>query len=383
LLTSGRTLRAFGFGFSGVLIAVHLQARALSATEIGLFLSIALTSASLAGLIAATAAGRFGRRLTLVAIGVLMLICGIDMSLSTQAWLLIAGGATGMAGVAGTDLGPFLPIEQAVLAQSSDPPKLNRSFARYSLSGGLGGAVGAFAAALGTSLERREAFFVAFALLGAATAIVPLFLSDAVEANRELPVFGSLRPLIGLSALFGLDSLGGGLVVNAVVVYWLHIRFGASPSILGPSFAVMSVLGAASFELSGRLADRIGLVNTMVFTHLPSNVALFLVPFAPSLPIAIAILILRSTLVQMDQPARQAYVVSIVKPNERSGALAITGALRGVANGAGPLITGAAIQAASLGLPFFLGVTLKSLYDVGLYFGYRRRLGGHELERHG
>jgi predicted MFS family arabinose efflux permease len=141
----------------------------------------------------------------------------------------------------------------------------------------------------------------------------------------------------------------------------------------------MSILGAASFELSGRLADRIGLVNTMVFTHLPSNVALFMVPFAPSLPVAIAILVVRSTLVQMDQPARQAYVVSVVKPNERSGALAVTGAVRGVANGAGPVITGAAIQAASLGLPFFLGGALKVLYDVGLYVGYRRRFGEHEL----
>jgi MFS family permease len=383
LLIVGRVLRAFAFGFSAVLIAVHLQARGLSGPQIGLVLSVALAAASLTGLGAAAFAGRFGRRPTLAVIGLLMALCGFDLAFAQNIWLLLVAGATGMVGAASTDLGPFLPVEQAVLAQALDPAARNRAFARYSLTGGLAGAAGAFAAGLGTSLGRTEMFFALFGVLGLVTAIVPLFLSAAIEGQRDQPVFGSIRPLVGLSALFGLDSLGNGLVVNAVIVYWLHVRFGASPAVLGPSFAAMALLGSASFELAGRLADRIGLVNTMVFTHLPSNLLLFLVPLAPTLPLALGVLLLRSAVVQMDQPARQAYIVSIVKPSERSGALAITGAVRGVANGVGPVVTGVAIQAASLGIPFFVGGALKCLYDAGLYYGFRRRLGDHELEREG
>jgi MFS family permease len=378
LLMAARVARAFGFGFSAVLVAVHLQWRGLSPPQIGLALSIGLAAASLTGLVAAPAAARFGRRVTLACIGLLMAACGFDLAFATQVWAIVLAAATGMIGAASTDLGPFLAVEQAMLTQASDAPGRNRAFARYSLTGGLAAAVGGFAAALGTDLERTQGFFVAFGVVGLVTALLPLLLSKGVEGVSEGPVFGSVRPLIGLSALFALDSLGNGLVVNAVIAYWLHVRFGASPAILGPGFAVMSLLGAGSFELAGRLADRIGLVNTMVFTHLPSNLLLFLMPFAPTLPVAIAILVLRSTVVQMDQPARQAYIVSIVKPRERSGALAITGAVRGVANGVGPVATAAAIQAASLGIPFFVGGALKCLYDLGLYLGYRRRLGDHE-----
>ncbi len=380
---AARVARAFAFGFSAVLVAVHLQSRGLSGPQIGLVVSIGLAAASLTGLLAAAAAGRFGRRATLAGVGISMALCGLDLALATQPWMLVLAGFTGMMGAASTDLGPFLAVEQAVLTQATGDARRNRAFARYSLTGGLAGAAGGFAAGFGTDLHRTQLFFLMFAGLGLLTAILPLFLSDEIEGATEEPVFGSIRPLLGLSGLFALDSLGNGLVVNAVIVYWLHVRYGASPAVLGPSFAVMSLLGAASFELAGRLADRIGLVNTMVFTHLPSNLLLLLMPFAPSLPVAIAILLVRSTIVQMDQPARQAYIVSIVKPSERSGALAITGAVRGVANGVGPVVTGAAIQAASLGIPFFLGGALKCLYDVGLFYGFRRRLGDHEAARGG
>ncbi|HEX6548069.1 MAG TPA: MFS transporter [Candidatus Dormibacteraeota bacterium] len=378
VLMTARVVRAFGFGYSAVLVGIHLQARGLSAPQIGLVLSVGLAAASLTGLASAAATARIGRRMTLSLIGILMALCGLDLAFATSPWLLVLAGVTGMMGIASTDLGPFLAVEQAVLAQAADPSTRNRAFARYSLTGGLAGAAGGFAAALGTSLHRTELFFMVFAGLGVVTALLPVLLSPDVEGNREEPVFGNFRPLIGLSALFALDSLGNGLVVNAVIAYWLHVKFSVSPAVLGPSFAVMSLLGAFSFELSGRLADRIGLVNTMVFTHLPSNLLLMLIPFAPAFPVALGILLVRALVVQMDQPARQAYVVSIVKPSERSGALAITGAVRGVANGVGPVVTGAAIQAASLGIPFYIGGTLKTLYDIGLYFGFRRRMGDHE-----
>jgi MFS family permease len=378
LLMVARVARAFGFGFATILLGVHLQSRQFSPSEIGLVLAIGLAAASLSGLLSAAVSGRWGRRMTLSLIGVLMAVSGLDLAFATQHWQLLLAGATGMIGVAGTDLGPFLALEQAILAQRVDATARNRSFARYSLTGAVGGSLGGLAAGGASTVASTQEFFALFALLGLATAAIPRFLSSAVEGESRAPVFGNLRPLFGLSALFALDSFGGGLVVNAVVVYWLHIKFGATPAVLGPTFGAMSVLAAFSFEVSGRIADKIGLVNTMVFTHLPSNLLLVIVPFAPDLKSAIGILLLRSLIVSMDQPARQAYIVSIVKPNERSGAIAFTSAVRGIALVAGPLITGAAIQAAALAFPLIAGGALKSLYDVGLFIGFRRRFGDHE-----
>lgn len=379
LLLAGRVLRAFGFGFAAILLGIHLQSRGLAPGEVGLVLAVGLAAGSLTGLLSAAAAGTYGRRTALAATGVLMAVCGLVLAFATSPWLLVLAGLTGMMGVANTDVGPFLAVEQAILAQTASPQQRNRTFARYSLTGALAGAAGGLAAGAATGLIRTQTFFLLFAALGVATAIVPLLLSPGVEGEPNAPVFGSLRPLLGLSALFALDSLGGGLVVNSVLVYWLHIRFGASPAVLGPTFAAMSLLAALSFELSGRIADRIGLVRTMVFTHLPSSLLLLTIPFAPALGWAIGILLFRSAMQSMDIPARQAYIVSIVKPAERSGALAFTGAVRGIAQSFGPAITGAAIQAAALGIPFLLAGSIKSAYDVALYFGFRRRFGDHEV----
>jgi len=178
--------------------------------------------------------------------------------------------------------------------------------------------------------------------------------------------------------LFAIDALGGGLVVQAVIAYWLHVRFGAGVGVLGPAFAIIALVQAGSYEIAGRLSNRIGLIRTMVFTHVPSNILLILVPFSPSLRWALGLLIARFCLSQMDVPARQAYVVSIVPPAERAGALAVTGAVRGVAQAAGPALAGAAIQGAALGLPFYLAGVLKLVYDVSLYAGFRRRPAAHE-----
>jgi MFS family permease len=203
-------------------------------------------------------------------------------------------------------------------------------------------------------------------------------MSAQVEAESAGRVFGRFRPLLGLAALFALDSLGGGFVANAVIAYWLHVRFGVGLSVLGPVFAVVAVLQALSYEVSGRLANRIGLINTMVFTHLPSNILLLLVPLAPSLGWAIALLLARFALSQMDVPARQAYIVSIVPPSERAGAVAMTGAVRGVAQSFGPVLAGLAIGLAAFGVPFFAGGGLKVIYDLALFAGFRNRRASHE-----
>lgn len=378
LLLAARGLRAFGFGFSAVLVGVYLEARGLSPPLIGLTLGIGLAAASLSGLASATLAARWGRRRVLALSGVLMALTGLDLALATAPVLLILGGVTGMLGAASVDLGPFASVEQAVLAETASPAKRNVAFARYSLTGGLFNAAGGLAATLATHSEATRVFFFIYAALGVVTAALPLFMSSQVEGPGEPVAFGSFRPLAGLAALFALDSLGGGFVANAVIAYWLHARFGVGASFLGPVFAAVAILQALSYEVSGRLANRVGLINTMVLTHLPSNVLLILVPLSSSLQVAVALILARFVLSQMDVPARQAYIVSIVPPAERAGAVAMTGAVRGIAQSLGPVLAGVAIGASAFGVPFFAGGGLKIVYDLALYAGFRNRPADHE-----
>lgn len=246
------------------------------------------------------------------------------------------------------------------------------------MAGGLAVAGGGLAAGYGSDLARSTQLFLLYAALGVATAALPLTLSKAVEvaAIRTRPA--DLRPLAGLAGLFALDALGGGFVANAVISYWLHRRFGAGTEILGPAFGAIALVQAGSYEVSGRLADRFGLVNTMVFTHLPSNLLLLAVPFAPSLAWALGLIVARFAISQMDVPARQAYIVSIVPASQRASAVAAIGAARGVAQAAGPALAGAAIQAGAFGLPFWIGGSLKAIYDLGLFAGFRGRRAEHE-----
>jgi MFS family permease len=375
LLLTGRGLRAYAFGFSAVLIGLHLERAGLSPTLIGLTLGVGLAAASLTGLGSAALAARAGRRTTLALVGLLMAITGLDLALATQPALLVASGVTGMLGAASVDYGPFASVEQAMLAESASGPKRNRAFGRYSLTGGVFNAAGGLTTAL---FAGTRTFFLLYSALGVITAALPLFMSNRVEGEPARVAFGSFRPLAGLAALFALDSLGGGFVANAVIAYWLHVRFGVGPHLLGPVFAGIAFLQALSYEVSGRLADRIGLINTMVFTHLPSNLLLLVVPFAPSLGWAVGLLLARFALAQMDVPARQAYIVSIVPPGERAGAVAMTGAVRGVAMSLGPTLAGVAIGAAAFGFPFFAGGGLKAVYDLALYAGFRNRRAEHE-----
>ena len=381
LLLLARLLRSFGFGFIPVLLGLRFEQRGLGAGSLGIALAIAVLAAALSGLPLAAMASRLGRRPVLTAIGLLMAITGLDIALATQPALLVLAGVTGMLGASGADLGPFLAVEQAALVDSVPDRRRNRAFGRYSLTGGLAIAAGGLIASLGTTPGRVELLFLAFAALGVLAAATSLFLSPQVAAAPPGPIISrsSVRPLAGLAALFGLDALGGGLVLQTVIAYWLHIRFGAGSGLLGPSFALIALVQAGSYEVASRLADRIGLVRTMVFTHLPSNVLLMLVPFSPNLVVALVLLTVRFSIAQMDVPARQAYVASIVPPAERAGALALMGTVRGVMQAAGPLIAGFAIQAAAAGLPFLLAGGLKISYDLGLYAAFARRPGGHEV----
>jgi len=285
-----------------------------------------------------------------------------------------------MVASAGSDYGPFSGLEQAVLTESVAPERRNRAFGRYALTGAIATAAGGLAAGLGTDLARSRAFFFLYAALGLATAVLVLLLSRRVEGEagpRRLALPFDRR-IAGLSGLFLVDAFGGGLAAQAVIAYWLHVRFGASAQQLGPVFAGIALLQAASYEVAGRLGDAIGLVNTMVFTHLPSNVLLILVALAPTLPLAAAALLARFAISQMDVPARQAFVVSIVPPRQRAGAVAVTGTVRGAGQAAGPYLAGLAIQSAAFGVPFIAGGVLKIAYDVALFAAFRRVRGEHE-----
>ncbi|MDQ6883535.1 MAG: MFS transporter [Candidatus Dormibacteraeota bacterium] len=380
LIVIARLLRAFAFGVSAVVIGLYLERRGLSPIAIGVSLTIGLLAGALFGLAAAAASARIGRRLTLSIAGLLMAVTGIDLALASAPWLLGLAGVTGMLGAASVDLGPFASIEQAALAESVEPARRNLAFARYSLTGGLAVAVGAITSGWATTVPRSQLVFFGYALVGVVTAALALSLSSGTEPVIRAPAFArqQIRSLGPLSGLFALDALGGGLVVQAVIAYWLHVRFGAGASVLGPTFAAIALVQAASYELSGRLSNRIGLIRTMVFTHIPSNILLILIPLSPTLGWAIALLVTRYSLSQMDVPARQAYVASIVPPQQRAGALAVTGAVRGIAQAAGPVLSGIAIQGAALGFPFYLAGALKLAYDLLLYAGFRRRPAAHE-----
>jgi MFS family permease len=383
LLLLIRLLRSFALGFGAIILGLYLATRGFSPLLIGLVITITIILASALALASAAISGRLGRRLTLAGSGLLMMLAGLDLAYATQPVLLILASLTGMLATGSIDQGPFSAVEQALLTESAEPTRRNRAFARYSATGGGASALGALVAGLGTSPDAIHVFWIVYMAIGAITAVIPLLISSNVEGPRQAPIIATFRPLMGLAALLAVDSLGGGFLVRAAVTYWLHIRFGVGVQVLGPAFAAITILATLSYELSGRLADRFGLINTMVFTHLPSNVFLLAVPFSPNLNIALALLILNGALADMDVPARQAYLVSIVKPTERAGAVAFTGAVRSGVGAIGPLLTGLAIQSAAFGLPFLIGGSIKIAYDLALFWRFRHRRADHERKRAG
>jgi len=220
-------------------------------------------------------------------------------------------------------------------------------------------------------------FYLYAALAGLTLGLFAL-LSPQVELARTagLPVASGLgrsrRTIFRLSALFGLDSLAGGFVVQSLIAFWFHLRWGAGPELLGPIFLGVGLLQGISFLVAARVADRIGLINTMVFTHLPSNILLMAIPLAPSLTWAVVLTLARHALSQMDVPTRQSYVVAVVDPEERTAAAGVTNVVRNVAQAVTPVLSGYAMQIVSLGLPFFIGGGLKIVYDLSLYAMFRR-----------
>jgi MFS family permease len=396
LLFVTRAVRMFGYGLASVVLVLYLSALGLSDPTIGLLLTLTLLGDAAISLWLTTHADRVGRRRVLFAGALLMGLAGVGFASTSALPVLVLAATIGVISPSGNEVGPFLAVEQASLSQTIADRARTRVFAWFNLTGSFataagalvgGGVAGALIASGRAPIDAYRAVIVVYACLGLLLAALFLWVSPRVEAAappdasiaRRLGLHKSRRIVARLSALFALDAFGGGLVVQSLVAYWFHLRFGADVAVLGGVFFVANVLAGFSALAASRIADRIGLVRTMVFTHLPSNVLLALVPLMPTLPLAIAVLLVRFSISQMDVPTRQSYTMSVVDPDERSAAAGVTGIARSLGASVSPLIAAPLFGVAALAsLPFLLAGGLKIAYDVALYRGFRSVRPEHE-----
>jgi MFS family permease len=333
-----------------------------------------LAGVALASLALARTGDRVGRRRWYRGLLLVMAAAGAAFALTDSTWVLVLAALTGTVSTEVVESGPFTSLEQAMLpsAARGDPTRL---FGTYNTVATLAGSLGALAAGAAATLDvDPQRLLLVYVAIGIAGVAIARGLSDAVEpveADRAEPLTRSRGTVRRLAGLFALDSFGGGFVTQAYIAYWFAATYGTSPETLGAVFFVVGLLQAVSFQVAVRLAPRFGLVNTMVYTHLPSNVLLALIPFAPSETAAFVLLFARFALSQMDVPTRQAYVVGVVDPGERTAATAYTNTVRYVVRPLGPLVAAPIMQVA-LGAPFVVAGAIKSAYDVGLYASFRR-----------
>jgi predicted MFS family arabinose efflux permease len=384
LILAARAVRTFAYGFLSVLLGLYLKEVGFSPPQIGAVLTATLLGSAALTVLFTPLADRYGRRRLLLLSTLLMAGSGVVFAFSRSYPVLILASLTGTVGVTAGEVGPFLSLEQTMLPQTVGDRRRTSLFALYNVVGALAGSFGALFAGTPVLLQRAAGFGVeaslqAMFLAYAGCALVALGLtarlSGSVErATPDLPRGGLRRSrgiVLRLSALFGLDSLAGGFVIQSLIAFYFNQRWGAGPAVLGQLFLWAGLLQAGSYLVAARVAARIGLVRTMVFTHLPSNVLLMAIPFAPTLGIAIALLLARFALSQMDVPTRQSYIVAVVDADERIAAAGITNIVRNVAQAATPALGGAAMQVVGLGVPFFVGGGLKIVYDLLLYGMFR------------
>jgi predicted MFS family arabinose efflux permease len=369
-----QALRAFAYGLGSVLIGVSLERAGLSGGVVGLVLGSLLAGSAVVSVLLARYGDAIGRRRVYTVLLAVMGLAGAVFAVTTWPPALVLAALTGTVSTDVVESGPLTSLEQAMLAHV--PGDTTRLFGTYNTVATLAGSLGALAAGGPTLLHAGpQRLLLVYPVVATLALVVALGLSRAVERDEApavLPPLHRSRPIVRrLSALFALDSFGGGFVIHAFLAYWLARRFDASPELLGAIFFAVGILQALSFQASVRLARRIGLLRTMVFTHLPSNVLLAAIALAPSLEVAIALLLARFALSQMDVPARQAYVVALVDPSERTAAAAYTNAARYAVRPVAPLVAGAVLGGA-LGAPFVIAGALKSAYDLGLYALFRR-----------
>ena len=392
LLFVTRFIRLFAYGALSVVLVLYLVAIGIDEAHVGLLLTATLIGDTVVSLALSTRADRVGRRRVLILGALLMAAAGLVFASTHLWWLLLLAGIVGIISPSGHEVGPFLPIEQAALSQVVDDRRRTHVFAWYALTGSIATALGSLAG--GTIVQALQAPSTApadayrsvvllYGGLGALLALVFARLSHALEpppAHRvDRPglvavlsgVHRSHTTVWNLSALFALDSFGGGFVVQSFTAYWFHLRFGFDPGALGALFFAANLLAGCSALLASWLAARIGLINTMVATHLPSNILLILVPLMPTPAMAVAVLLLRFSISQMDVPTRQSYVMAVVAPDERSAAAGITGVARTLGAAVSPIFAGALLARSEwMDVPFFIAGGLKIAYDLLLYRGF-------------
>ncbi|HZT51515.1 MAG TPA: MFS transporter [Stellaceae bacterium] len=381
----GRGLRAFGDGYVSLLLPAYLTALGFTGFEVG-----ALTTATLLGSAALTLAvgfvsERFGRRTLLIVATLLMIGTGLGFTLVTDFWPLLAIAFIGTLNPSSGDVSLFLPLEQALLAGAVKDEDRTAAFAGYALVGGLAGAAGALATGAPELLQRLtrvpldtalQAMFAFYALLGLVTyhlyrRRLPASL-DHGRGGPRVPLGPSRRVVLTLAGIFCIDAFAGGLVIQSLLALWLYEHFGLSLAAAGAIFFWSGLLQAMSYPTAALLARRIGLVNTMVFTHLPANGCLAALPFAPGLGVAVVLLFVRAFLSQMDVPTRTSYVMAVVTPPERAAAASITLLPRSLAAAAGPLVAGSLLSMAAFGWALVLAGGLKAAYDLIMLFLFRR-----------
>ena len=385
LLLAARGLRALGDGLVSLLLPVYLLDLGHGPFETGMIATATLAGSALLTLVVGFHAHRASGRSLLIAAALLMMLTGIAFATFEGFWPLLIVAFVGTLNPSAGDVSVFLPLEQAQLARLASDRGRTSLFARYSFVGSIMAAVGALGAALpeaaaeltgGELRPALQAAFLVYAALGGLALLLYRRLPQGVETAdpepaRAKPLGRSRRIVLTLAALFSLDAFAGGLVVQSLLALWLFERFGLSLATAGAIFFWTGVLAALSFFAAAWIADRIGLINTMVFTHLPSNLCLALVPFAPSLSLAILLLLVRSALSQMDVPTRTSYVMAVVAPEERAAAASVTSVPRSLAAAASPALAGALLAASAFGWPLVLAGGLKISYDLLLLVMFR------------
>jgi MFS family permease len=383
-------MRLFAYGSLSVVLVFYLIGLGLNASQTGLVLTLTLVGDTLISLYLTTRADRMGRRRMLMVGAILMAAAGIAFACTSNLMLLVIAGTIGVISPSGNEVGPFLSIEQAALSHVVPGPSRTEVFAWYTLVGSTATALGAlFAGTVTHALERTAMMPVAryrvvvvlYAVAGVLLAGLFTQLSSAAEVRSSqeasaLPTtmrsfFGvgrSHRVVVRLSSLFALDAFAGGFVVQSFAAYWFYLRFGVNPATLGVIFFWANIFAGISALLASRLAARWGLINTMVATHLPSNILLILVPLMPTLGLAVLVLLVRFSISQMDVPTRQSYIMAVVSQEERSAAAGITGVARTTGAAIGPLFVCLMFaRPAWINAPFFIAGGLKILYDLLLY----------------
>jgi MFS family permease len=391
LLFLARILRLFGYGLVSVVLMLYLTALGFSPMQAGFLLTLTLMGDTIISLWITTKADRVGRKTMLVLGACLMLLAGIVFVLTGNFILLVLAATIGVISPSGNEVGPFLAIEQAALSHLVPSQTRTGVFAWYNLAGSVATAIGALVAGIATHYLQRhgvspigsyQVVLLMYAVVGGILALVFLRVTDTIEVKRSdaplpstklfLGLHRSRKVVLGLSALFSLDAFAGGFVVQSLMAYWFHVRYGADEAVLGAIFCGANILAGISALTASRLAARFGLLNTMVFTHIPSNVLLILVPLMPNLPLAITVLLARFSISQMDVPTRQSYTMAVVDPDERSAAAGVTGVARTTGAALSPILAGQLLAVPMLfSMPFFLCGGLKIIYDLLLWRQFR------------